>query len=494
LKNGSAAQAFSRPFFPGGGEQKSYYRPLVTLSFMANAGATAPPLPEPFHRTNALLHACASVLVFALAKCFTRSSLLAAAAGILFAVHPAAAQTVAWVPGRSDGLMAVFALASLWSYIRFDGSGSRRTLGAHLLLLTLALFSKESAIVLVPIAVGYSWLVSKRVEQLKKPEIWLCWLGVVALWFAARKVALGGGTSGASPTSILHNLPMLWISLGKALWPIDLQVLATLQDSVQWPGAIAVLLLALAVMFAPSNTRRPFIWAAIAIPILTLAPALFVNNNLVLDNRLYVPLAGVAVGAVVLVDRFVTTARSRQWFQTGAVLVAFVLARATLSYSRAFESPRAFCEAAVAGSPHLPLAHVNLGSTEFRAGNLDAAEEQFQKAIKLNPRWPIAHNNLGLIYLNRGQLPAAEEQFLAELSNNPNYPKAHYNLGLVLTRTGREQAAAEHFEQVVKLVPTDIGAWGELLKYWGPLDATRAAQIMKTMEYLGVSFHAPPAQ
>jgi len=163
----------------------------------------------------------------------------------------------------------------------------------------------------------------------------------------------------------------------------------------------------------------------------------------------------------------------------------------TLGYSPAFVSPDAFSKAAVVGSPHLPLAHVNLGSAEYRAGDLQAAEQEFRRAIELDPRWPVAHNNLGLIFLNRGELRPAEEQFLAELSNSPNYPKAHFNLGLVLAGTGRAEAAAEHFERTVQLVPTDIAAWGELLKYWGPRDGARAGQIMNTMEQLGVRFHAP---
>ncbi len=42
LTTGSAVpDAFQRPFFPAGGAMKRYYRPLVTLSFMADAGHKA---------------------------------------------------------------------------------------------------------------------------------------------------------------------------------------------------------------------------------------------------------------------------------------------------------------------------------------------------------------------------------------------------------------------------------------------------------------------
>jgi len=175
---------------------------------------------------------------------------------------------------------------------------------------------------------------------------------------------------------------------------------------------------------------------------------------------------------------------------SGAVAVV-LLGGTTLRYSHAFDSPKAFCQAAVAGSPHLALAHVNLGSTLFREGDLDGAAQQFTQAVAIDSRWPVAHNNLGLIFMNQGQLQNAEREFKTELAVNPDYPKAHYNLGLVLARTGHEEEAMQHFERVVQLVPSDIGAWGELLKYWGPRSGQRAEQIMKTMEKLGVRFHSP---
>ncbi len=490
-RTGSVFSAFARPLFPGGGERKSYYRPLVTASFLIDAKATTSLAPEQFHRMNAILHACAAALVFALATLFTKRKLFAAAAALCFAVHPAAVQSVAWVPGRSDGLMAVFALAAIASYVKYNTSGAARWFLVHIVTFAAALFAKESAVAIVPVAICYSLWVAPAPARLKAPRLLLGWLVTLIIWSIARRSVLGNVASGAQLASIVGNLPMLWVSIGKLLWPADLQVLATLRDSLMWPGTVAILLLALALLFAPAQPRRVLLWCSCAIPVCLLLPALLVDNQLVLDNRLYVPLAGLAVGAGVFADALVVTARARQGALVLTVVVCILLGRSTLSHSLAFETPRAFSEAAVRGSPHLPLAHLNLGSAEFRTGNLDAAETQFRAAINLDSHWPIAHNNLGLILMRRHQFAAAEAEFEAELANNPHYPKAHYNLGLLLTQTGRERAAIDHFEQVVALVPTDIDAWGELLKYFGPRDSTRAAQIMATMEALGVTFHAP---
>jgi protein O-mannosyl-transferase len=515
LTSGTALpDAFQRALFPRSGAMKQYYRPLVTLTFMADARRATPLAPRTFHETNNLLHALSAGLLFAIAQRLITRRALAVIAALLFAAHPAAVQTVAWVPGRSDGLMVVFALISLYAWIEFEGSstvpghlssaaarllreqgGARRrrwALGVHWASLFAALLSKETAVAVIPIALTYSLFVTRRYGQLKWGPVLAGWFVSSAAWLALRTHELGGFGTSSDFGGWSRSLLTVPVAFGKLLLPIDLQVLATLRDSSIWPALLAIALLGVAVIVLREVPRRLFIWAALLVPALSLVPTMAVSEQLILDNRLYLPLAGFAVGIMACVNHALTQRpRTEPVWRMVGVVGGLVLVVLTLRYEGAFESPRAFCEAAVAGSPHLALAHVNLGSTEYREGNLNAAERQFREAVAIDARWPVAHNNLGLIYMNQGQLVQAEAEFRTELSINPEYPKAHYNLGLVLARTGREQEASQHFERVVEIVPSDIGAWGELLKYWGPRDAGRAGDIMRRMEQLGVVFHSP---
>ncbi len=520
LTSGTALpNAFQRALFPRSGAMKQYYRPLVTLTFMADARRATPLTPRTFHETNNLLHAISAGLLFAIAQRLINRRALAVIAALLFAVHPAAAQTVAWVPGRSDGLMAVFALVSLYAWIEFEGSGdteaknslhlsrasrspprperggaSRRywALGVHCASLLAALLSKETAVAVIPIALTYSLFVTQRYRQLKWGPILAGWFVSSAAWLALRTHELGGIGASSEFGGWSRSLLMVPVAFGKLLLPVDLQVLATLRDSSIWPALVALVLLGVAVAMLREASRRLFIWAALLVPALSLAPTLAVSEQLILDNRLYLPLAGIALGILACVNHALTRRpQTEPLWRMGGLVGGLGLIVLTLRYEGAFESPRAFCEAAVAGSPHLALAHVNMGSTEYREGNLNAAERQFREAVAIDARWPVAHNNLGLIYMNQGQLVQAEAEFRTELSINPEYPKAHYNLGLILARTGREEESRLHFERVVEIVPSDISAWGELLKYWGPRDAARASDIMRRMEQLGVVFHSP---
>ena len=77
-----------------------YYRPVAILlnefDFRRQGGG-----PAAFHTTSLVLHAAATVLVFLLAsRLFAGRAALALVAGLVFAMHPSHAESVALVPSR----------------------------------------------------------------------------------------------------------------------------------------------------------------------------------------------------------------------------------------------------------------------------------------------------------------------------------------------------------------------------------------------------------
>jgi len=133
---------FDRMFFggPAGAPTRTFYRPLVTLSFALD-WKVWDGSPLGFHLTNLLLHLVCVTLVFLVARRWGARPVAATLACAAFGLLPRLTEAVAWISGRTDLLAASFVLASL----AIHGPSSRRRWASAFLLL-LGLLSKEAAV------------------------------------------------------------------------------------------------------------------------------------------------------------------------------------------------------------------------------------------------------------------------------------------------------------------------------------------------------------
>ena len=97
-----------------------------------------------YHGASLLLHIVNAWLVFAVACCWERTRAAAPWAAFFFAVHEGHQEAVMWFSAINELLMFGFGMASLWCWLR-------RKDAASVALFALALVSKESAVVLLPL-------------------------------------------------------------------------------------------------------------------------------------------------------------------------------------------------------------------------------------------------------------------------------------------------------------------------------------------------------
>ena len=99
-------------------------RPFTALSYQITA-VWGPSAPEGHHLLNIVLHAANSLLVFAIARTAAGVTIAGATvAGVIFALLPVGAESVAWITGRVDSLPAFYYLLSFLTYARWRaGSG-----------------------------------------------------------------------------------------------------------------------------------------------------------------------------------------------------------------------------------------------------------------------------------------------------------------------------------------------------------------------------------
>jgi hypothetical protein len=139
----------------------NYYRPLFLVWLVLNAQVCGVD-PLLSHLSALLTHLAATLLFFFLARRLLGDSMLGGAAALLFGVHPAHVEAVAWISGVTESLFAIFAFACILSYLRSrddDPAGQRRWYAlATPVLFGAALLTKETALVLPVLLAVYEWL------------------------------------------------------------------------------------------------------------------------------------------------------------------------------------------------------------------------------------------------------------------------------------------------------------------------------------------------
>ncbi|MGV8073988.1 MAG: tetratricopeptide repeat protein [Syntrophobacteraceae bacterium] len=83
------------------------------------------------------------------------------------------------------------------------------------------------------------------------------------------------------------------------------------------------------------------------------------------------------------------------------------------------------------------------------------SQMHLEKALSLKPDYPEVNNALGAFYAERGQLDKAEEHFQKALAN-PLYQTPHFalfNLGRIYEKKGDLEASLKYYQEAVRLYP-----------------------------------------
>ena len=97
---------------------------------------------------------------------------------------------------------------------------------------------------------------------------------------------------------------------------------------------------------------------------------------------------------------------------------------------------------------------VESGIAEKTAGNLDAAERKFRRALAFDPESSVLHFFLAEIFYNRGLGEEALRFLRRSIDLNPANPDAHYLAGFILGDLGRVEEAREANRRAVALNPS----------------------------------------
>ncbi len=195
-----------------------FYRPMANLTYAVDYWLWGLN-PFGYHLTNILLHGLAATLVVVTVHALTTSARTGGLAGVLFAIHPLSVDTVPAISRRQDILLAIFGLLTLWLFITSyhrDSASRRLRLGAAVAY-ALALFSKETAIVLGPLA--FLWALFQQ-PSLRRSQAYrraiqdvLPLVGVAVAYLVIRLAVLGGigGYSRSPSLATMLLMPVKYV-------------------------------------------------------------------------------------------------------------------------------------------------------------------------------------------------------------------------------------------------------------------------------------------
>lgn len=447
----------------------AYYRPLLTLTFMADAfvGGLDPFF---YHFTNIIIHLIASLLAYVLIEKLSHRKVTAIFFALILSVHPVLNQAVAWIPGRNDSLLAVFIFVAFMSFLDLITKEKKSALLVHAVFFTLAMFTKETAIALPIICLAYYYTVSpKKLSHYYKYSLAGVWIGVFGGWFILRNAVLKTQDLGILNVIqlVVSHLWAVLIYASKIVLPINLSILPTIVDSSVSYGLFFLLTILILVIISRKFSRLALfglIWFLIF-----LVPSLisydYESRIVFFEHRLYVPILGflILLSEINWRKIFSVSEKLALPFMVGIIGALFVI---TTIHLRDFKNRLSFWQSAINGSPHLARAHNGFGTALLIQGDFDLAEKEYLIALGLNPDEQKIHNNLGILYINKKMLDKAEDEFKKEIEINPRYEVGYYNLAKLYARKGRFGEAEKYWLKSLALKPDYIQVHQDLAVYY----------------------------
>lgn len=446
-------------------------RPVVSLSLALNYAIGGNGV-RGYHIANTLIHAVAALLLFgilrrtlgrpALRDRFGAAALpLAGVVALLWAVHPLLTESVTFVIQRSESLLGLFYLLTLYGFIRAVASPAPRRWEILTVVACLLGMGTKEVMVSAPLMVLlYDRCFVSGTFRAAWRARWKLYVAMAATWVLLAYLVAGshqrGGSFGGGVSSwdyLLTQCQAIVMYLKLAFWPhplvVDYGMTVVHRLADVWLQAVLLVLLAGGTIVAlHRRLAAGFLggwFFAILAPSSSVVPLI---TQTMAEHRMYLPLA--AVIALVVLGAY-------RWLGRRSLPVWLVLAVAagfgTVARNRDYASNVKLWSVTVAELPGNPRAQSSLGCALAVEGRNDEALVHLAEAVRLKPDYAETRYNLGN-FLFRAYRPAeALEHLEAAVRLRPYYFEAHFVLAGVLVQLGRPAEALEHFATTLKVRP-----------------------------------------
>ncbi len=421
-----------------------------------------------YHLINVLWHATSACLLVAILRRLAVPGALLA--GLLFALHPVAVESVAWISEQKNTLSTVFCLAATLAWLRFEDDRRPSRYAITTLWFVAALLTKTVTATLPGALLVVAWWRRERLSWRDDVVPLLPWLalglaaGLGTSWFERTQIGATGGdfSLGVVERGLLAGR-VVWFYLGKLLWPAGLTFFYprwTIDATVAWQWLFPAAALALlgGLFSLRSRSRAPL--AAVLLFGGTLFPVLgFVNVypfvfSYVADHFQYLASLGMfAFLAAAATRGFARLAWPRWTGLAMAISVLLLLASLTWRQSGIYRNVFSLYETTLARNPSSWVAHLNLGTALDDAGKPEESLPHLRRALELKPDFPETLNSLGNVLNQLGRSKEARPLLEQAVRIQPRFAAAHNTLGVALMTLRQADAGLAAFQRALEINP-----------------------------------------
>lgn len=486
----------------------SYYRPIFNIALIINHQLFGSAV-FGWHLASLLLHLAVVFLVYLLGRQWQLPGEGAAAAALLFGVHPAHCESVAWVSGLPDPLAAVVVLSSLLLYERKCRGALLRwsALVACAGLALLAMLCKEVAIVIPVFIALREWQDRSEQETLRvrlsRVVRRTLPFFAAAVFYIGLRYAVLGFISKAEPktvdvtgTQVLLTIPSALLSYARLLWmPYPLAItyplgyVSTAGDPRFWAATLAVAAIVAGAWWLVHSSaagRKALLFLILfLLPVLNLK-AFNPQESLIHDRYLYLPSVGfcmlIALGLVWLSAKF---GAGRTVFRTATALMAGILLLLTVNQNQSWQNDLVMARGALKVNPQSPFLLNYIGAYYSQRNQTAAAEQSYLEALEYDPKYYDALSNLGDLYRGQGRLTEAEQSYLKAIEYAAPYADTRYNLGVTYTSQRRYEEATRVLLDAIAIEPSHVSARYNLAWNYDQLGKAEPAEqaYVETLQY-----------
>jgi protein O-mannosyl-transferase len=438
------------------------------------------PRPTGYHVTTIVLHLIGSLLLWAL---LDRMRIPGAwLSSLIFAIHPVAVESVAWVSETKNTLsLPLFLLACLcWVVQDDEHEGPRRTRFylLSIVFFLLAMLAKTSMVGLPVLLLLHAWWKRGTVtvqDLIRTSPFFLISLvlGLITIQYqhgraiGAEKILVGGVASRIATAGMA-----ILFYLKQIVWPVTLLPIyprwevdpPKVWQFLAWPLIAA----ATAWLWANRGTANRPGWGRHALfglgffllmvlPVLGFVTISYMRITWVADHFIYLPMIGVIALLGAAATRWYerSTPSAQSLILAGGAILLATFGLLAFRYANAWASEDALWTHTLKTNHDAWQAHNRLGAKKFSRGDIEGGFYHFTQSTRLRPDLGETHNNLGSALSAKGRLDEAIKEFAVACQLTPHVPAMRVNLANALFQAGRFAEASDAFLFLLEKEPNN---------------------------------------